>query len=327
MANEAWETQAVRSVRLHAVALPLGERAFAAADGGFVRSRLVVPPSTCRAAGGDCLAAVVARDSIEWSRTTDSTDLAAPDSMLLTFPPSRAALGLVLGARQSFVSTFVFYQTMAYLGQDAGAWLAGLERGDSTAHRAVTQMNHLLGEIAVAVEDGGTRWRQVGRFTEAGPIAGDVQLFPLGTRASDDSVRVRLTFARGSWRVGYVALATISEAAGAVVLEPTSIRALGRTRAADQRLDGRAYLVTYPGDQYQLQFDLPSGAPAYALFLESRGYYYEWMRGEWLREENPQMAAMLLLDPHEALRRLAPDFKSRESEFEAHFWASRFGRR
>jgi len=332
MANEAWETHAVRRVRLHAV--PLKERdthVFAVSGGGFIQSQLVTPPSTCQAANGDCWKAVAARDSLEWFRAADSTDLAAPDTLMLVFPPQRGPLGLVLGARQSFVSTFVLYQTMAYLGRKAGDWLASLERGDPIAHHAVAEMNHLIGEITIAIQDARGEWRSVSRFTEAGPIAGDVQLLPLGppAPASEDSIRVRLTFARGNWRVGYLGLATIADTVSAVVVEPTEVRRLGEPgpESHQRPLDGQAYLVTYPGDQYRLAFDLPRDRGAYALFLETQGYYYEWMRGEWLAEEDPGMAALLILDPHAALRRMAPLFKAREPEFEVHFWASRFGRR
>ncbi|HSD28956.1 MAG TPA: hypothetical protein VLL75_16780, partial [Vicinamibacteria bacterium] len=60
------------------------------------------------------------------------------------------------------------------------------------------------------------------------------------------------------------------------------------------------------------------------IFLESEGFYYEWMRSEWLAEEDPGMAALALADPAEALRRLAPAYKAEEPHLERAFWASRF---
>ncbi|MEP7228190.1 MAG: hypothetical protein ABI785_12560, partial [Gemmatimonadales bacterium] len=60
------------------------------------------------------------------------------------------------------------------------------------------------------------------------------------------------------------------------------------------------------------------------LFLESRGYYLEWMRREWLAEENLALAAQILLDPAGALRTLAPAFKRQEPEMERLFWNSRY---
>jgi hypothetical protein len=71
-------------------------------------------------------------------------------------------------------------------------------------------------------------------------------------------------------------------------------------------------------------FRLPPSDLPLELFLESEGYYYEWMRQEWLADEDPRMAALVLGDPAEALRRLAPVYKAHEGGLEQAFWASRF---
>ena len=75
---------------------------------------------------------------------------------------------------------------------------------------------------------------------------------------------------------------------------------------------------------YRLTFRLPPGDSPLELFLESEGFYYEWMRAEWLAEEDPAMAALALANPAEALRRLAPAYKAEEPFLEGAFWASRF---
>ncbi|MGH7568819.1 MAG: hypothetical protein ACREL9_07595 [Gemmatimonadales bacterium] len=330
MANEAWETHAVRQVQLLAIPVRRAEEVFATSGGRFHAVEQLLPPARCMASGEDCRAAVSMRDSLEWRPFTDSTDLAAPDTIELAFvaPGGTEGLGLVLGARQSFVSTFLLYQTMAYLGHEAGAWLAALERGDPIARRAHEAVSQALGRIAVAIADSAAGWRTVGSFDEAGPIATDVQLIPLPLGRpvpAGDTVRVRLVMARGSWRVGYAALAAVGAERAAITLEAIQVR--GPDPEAGERLrGGRGYLFTVPGDEYLLTYALPRDAGTYALYIKSRGYYYEWMRGEWLSEEDPHMVALLSLSPRDALRKLAPKFKSVEAGFERHFWASRFGR-
>ena len=84
--------------------------------------------------------------------------------------------------------------------------------------------------------------------------------------------------------------------------------------------------MTYPGDTYDLTFQLPAGDTEWEIFLDSQGYYYEWMRGEWLADENPVLAAIALGDPARALRLLAPAFKRAEPEMDRQFWSSRFRR-
>jgi len=83
-------------------------------------------------------------------------------------------------------------------------------------------------------------------------------------------------------------------------------------------------LTTFPGDLYTLRYELPSDAHEYELFLESRGYYLEWIRADWLKEENAQRLAQIMFNTDSALRDLAPEFKSVEAQMEDIFWRSRY---
>jgi hypothetical protein len=98
-------------------------------------------------------------------------------------------------------------------------------------------------------------------------------------------------------------------------------------REARQRLlDSTLTLTTFPGDEYMLVYDLPGPAEDYELFVESRGYYIEWMRDEWLADEDMTRAAEMFLAPQQALRRLAPEFKQVEAEMENVFWNSKYAK-
>ena len=79
-----------------------------------------------------------------------------------------------------------------------------------------------------------------------------------------------------------------------------------------------------PGDRFDLVYILPTGDIEYDVFLESRGYYLEWMRNEWMAEEDPVKAALMFRYPEMALSYLAPRFKELEPDMEAHFWSSRY---
>ena len=88
--------------------------------------------------------------------------------------------------------------------------------------------------------------------------------------------------------------------------------------------DPNETLTTLPGDIYTLVYQLPQDFDSYELFLESRGYYLEWIREEWLVDESPALAAMMLFNPERALRVLAPEFKKIEADMEEVFWNSRY---
>lgn len=335
MRNEALETHAVRRLRLHAVPRVNGVRAFAAADGGYYGAVAITEPKGCRAPEGDCLDRLRAIDASERTSAADSTDLATREEIYLEFPPPPPTpardgpLGLVLSARNTFVTTYLIYQSMAYMGSRAGDLLAQLERGDPVLEAAAKRMLGALGGIEIAVRRPDGSWREIGEYSEHGPIAADVQLFHLESPGSDQPIGVRLRMAKGSWRIGYAALVNTTPPIAPLVLDPATVRKEGRIDpdAFDALADPDRYLFTYPGDDYRIVFELPAAGEPYEFFLESRGYYYEWMRAEWLAEEDPAMLALLLTNPDEALRRLAPAFKRVEPRMESLFWSSKFGGR
>src|SRR5258705_63305 len=94
MANEAWETHAVRTVQLLAIPARRPDEVFATAEGRFYGVEHIKPPAECAGLGGHCRVAVSARDSLEWHSPTDSSDLAAQETVELAFgPPSPGQSG------------------------------------------------------------------------------------------------------------------------------------------------------------------------------------------------------------------------------------------
>jgi hypothetical protein len=324
MRNEAQETHAVRRVRLLAAARPRDGRVLAGVDGEYYPATRFAAPGRCLAPEGDCLAAVTGHDEVERRSLTDADDLATREEVHLVFPAKRGRVGLVVAARQSLLSTFLFYQTMAYLGTGAGDYLAALERGGRRNAETAMGMARRLGGIEASVAQGDGRWQPIGAFDEAGPLAGDVRVLPFDSDGQAP-IRVRLTQAKGHWRLGWVSLADLGEPTTPHAIEAAAVTRNGRPDpGARARLHaGDRHLVTMPGDAYRIHFDLPGPGQEFELFLDTEGYYYEWMRTEWLAETDPWMAALAVTAPQQALRRLAGPFKARESTVEAAFWASR----
>jgi hypothetical protein len=267
---------------------------------------------------------VSAKDGVERFSTADPEDLAARETIELELPPAAGTVGLVIAARQTLLSTHLFYQTMAYFGSRAGEYLASLERGGPAVAARAMGMARELGGIDAELAEGDGPWRAVGRFDEPGPIAGDVQLLPF--EASGAPLRVRLRQSKGHWRIDQIALVRLSEPVVPRRLEPIEVHHASRPDAEvlERLRRGERHLITSPGDVYKIVFELPPSRHGLELFLESEGYYYEWMREEWLAEEDAAMASLVVSDPAAALRRLAGSYKRREGELERAFWASRF---
>lgn len=132
---------------------------------------------------------------------------------------------------------------------------------------------------------------------------------------------------RGLWRLDYAALARIVGRVQPMVIQPSAVMR-GDTTADDKARTCVAGLgdplVTMPGDRYSIIYRLPADYRDYELFMEARGYYLEWMRKEWVAEENPGMTLMMFSNPGGYLKMLAPKFKKIEPQMEESFWRSKY---
>lgn len=324
MTNEALETHAVRSVRVWSAPRPPGGRLVHAGE-ALVGVTQFAPPTGCDSLVGDCVALVRDVDDLAYRSPTDGKDLSTKETVDLDFAGKPGPKGIVIAGKMGLLTTFLLYQALAYLGHDAGEWLVRLERGEHQVFDMARAMHDLLGDVAVEVQTRDGAWVHAGAFYEMGPIAREVQLVPLPEGVPEDRVRVRLRMTRGDWKIDQVALVTVGSQVEASVHE---VREVLRGEHADAdalaRLsDPERVLVTYPGDAYVLRFDVPEGDRE--LFLQTRGYYYEWMRSQWLAEEDHAAALGFLVDPHGTLKRLAPEYKRLEPAIEELFWKSRIG--
>lgn len=328
MTNEALETHVVRYVRVLAAPRLPGSRVFATPGDRFVAASELAAPDACTAPEGDCRRALHDFDGAERSSWADSNDLATKETLDLEFAhPPDGRRGLVVASRQTLMTTYLVYQGLAFMGHSAVEWLAALERGGTPAIAAARGMGDALGWIEVLTQDEHGEWAVVGVTGETGPIATDVKLVPLPA-ARPGPLHVKLRLTRGAWRLDWVSLAALGPEVEPLRLEPFEVRRAGVSDEAARQLllDSAKVLTTLPGDAYTLMYRLPEDFENYELFLESRGYYLEWMRSEWLAEENHARAAQMLLNPHAALRALAPAYKRQEAGMDSVFWRSRYAR-
>jgi hypothetical protein len=138
--------------------------------------------------------------------------------------------------------------------------------------------------------------------------------------------RVRLRLAQGAWRIDWAGLVAWRERVEPQRLDPVEVLRNGApdALAKEQLREGGEALLSFPGDRTTLRFELPQDGSQLELFLESRGYYLEWMRQEWLAEENVGQAVAMFAAPADALRRLAPQFHRVEAALDSAFWKSQY---
>jgi len=328
MKNEALETHIVRYADLLAARRSEAGRVFVTADGTFWQATQIIQPSHCKAPEGTCLNELRAFDGIERISRTDSTFLGTREAIELEFDRvPEAKLGLVIASRQSLLSTYLYYQALAYMGSSVSDWMASLERGDALTRKNIGSIGQVLGGIEIIVQSTSGDWIPVTQISETGPLATDVRIVPLPDMGSE-SRQIRLRFTKGHWRFDYVAIAVLEREVTPLRLQPEVVRHHSNQDQAAREilLDTSQVLVTLPGDVYTITYRLPDDYMRYELFLKTRGYYMEWIRDEWLAEENQARAAMMFLNPQKALEKLAPEFKRVETDMEEQFWRSRYAR-
>jgi hypothetical protein len=299
---------------------------FAGSAQQFWESNAQISPLYAKSPEGDCLPALIYADGNERFSLADEVYLGTKETIECSFhiQPGQA-YGLVIGCRQTLLPTYLLYQTYAYMGNDAGRWLAEIERKNILSDGA--SIGKLFGGIEVTTVKPNGQSKLQGSIDEHGPLAVDMHVIPLG-KFSDTTINIQLRMTKGAWRLDYLALAELSRLVEPIRLHP---RMVLKDRKEDQNslfilLDSTRTLVTLPGDSYTLKYSLPDSEYEYELFLESRGYYLEWIRKEWIEEQNPFLLAQMFLDPENALKRLAPEFKHVEPNMEDCFWRSRYAR-
>jgi hypothetical protein len=168
------------------------------------------------------------------------------------------------------------------------------------------------------------KWEKISEVNEMGPIAADVHLIKLpGNIPRNATLKLRMT--QGLWRIDYLALGKITAKVTPQLIQPDSVikDEEENTEALNLLNDTTKTLITYPGDTYLINYKLPDSR-AYDIFLQTKGYYLEWMRDEWLEEQNLRKAQFMFAFPGLYMRKAAKEFKKTESEMEDLFWGSRY---
>ena len=322
--NEAWETHYIRTIELLALTHKSAQKIYSDDEKFYAVTKLELPLSATRNETENLESTLFNfRDSREYFSLSDSLNLNTKETIVLDFLPKEGmSTGVILTQRQSLMTTFLLYQTMAYSGKMNGELLAAYERASPLLRNAHKSIYDLLGGIEVEVKINGS-WTKIGEIKEQGPIASDVHLLPVNHRG--EVSQVRLTMTQGLWRIDQVGLAEISHEVSPHWIQPSAL--FDGNEIRDSILitlnDPEKMIVTNPGTSYTLHFELPE-SESVSLFLKSRGYYVEWMREEWLDEENPALMRMMLKTPRKYLKYMAPLYKNAEPKMEELFWSSKF---
>jgi hypothetical protein len=324
--NEALETHYINHVELLEVRHRRGEEVLSDPTGQPLILGELAPPASARDRDGrDALQEILHADGVSFRSSPDrlagATVADFVDFLELEFPvpPGADRVALALRARSTLLNTVLFYDVMlGEAGLRAVDWLGSdLDRIGT----AVELGSWYLDRTGLRVEvEGEAGFELVEHLPDPGPIAWTERLVVVPVQG--EWARVRLSFVSDSWFIDRVAVAE-------AVREP-EVRRIPLGRVLDPRGDphpsavaalgapDEEYFVTFPGDRFRLEFPVPEAAPetTRTFLLATRGYYVEWIRGDWLKRAStdtpfrPDDAAIL-----EAMRRWAVVMEDFERDF------------
>ncbi|ROL57151.1 hypothetical protein D9V86_12415 [Bacteroidetes/Chlorobi group bacterium ChocPot_Mid] len=326
MTNEALETHVVRYADIIAVPKSKNARVFCNTNGQFLESDEILSPVSTKANEGDILDKIISFDAIQRFCPSDSNNLSEKETIEIQFSDLKEGeKGLVLAYKQTLMTTFLFYNALSYMGKSAGDYFAMMERDNGNFMKTVYGSKEILGGIKVYIENKNDSWDYIGEFFELGPISTDIQLLEIN-QSIKGNCKIRLEMTKGLWRIDYIALANNCKTVYPIKIKPSFVIRNNNIddKALSELNDISKTLVTLPGDEYEISYRLPDESASYEFFLESKGYYIEWIRDEWLKDENPLLLSKLVLNPSQYFKDIAPEFKQVESTMEDAFWRSRY---
>jgi hypothetical protein len=321
LTNEALETHCIRHANLMVFPITPNESVYATEEGGFFRCSEHLSPLSFITDDGENVEKVSKADGLEYFSLTDNSNIESKEWVTITFDvPRRGQYGLVIGKRQTLLTTFLMYQGLSYMGHSVTYWMAEMERGNVKKQPGIFQ---LLGGIDVFSADEKAGLIPHGSVNETGPIATDFNVVPIGD-VGDGKLTLKLKMNRGLWRIDQVSLVSLNGSVVPESIEPSAVDVirgsekdpLGKLLSADQ------YLVTYPGDAYRIKYKLPYDTCS--IFLDSKGYYLEWIRDEWVKEQSLVKLSRMIKHPAKYLQSAASQYKLLEPSMEDAFWKSRY---
>ncbi|OFY66042.1 MAG: hypothetical protein A3H98_11605 [Bacteroidetes bacterium RIFCSPLOWO2_02_FULL_36_8] len=325
--NEAMETHCIRSLKLLAYPRIENERIYHTPNDEFFLCDKIIPLSGATSTEGDISVLLKSADRLERFSLADEKNLISKEEIFLEFNSATAIknLGMILHFRQTLMSTYLLYSALGYMGDKVSDVFSKIELQPET-RKNWDKIKNELGRIDVFLQNSVTgKWEFQEQIFESGPIAINRQMLPLKNSASGSVFRIKLVLNKGLWRIDYAGLTTIKEKVVPLEIMPLEVTTKGEKKeeALKSLLDKENFLINLPGAEYDVRFQFPDENQDYELFLQSTGYYLEWIRQEWLKNKDLGKLKMMVIRPKKFLKYTAKEYKHYEQTMEQEFWNSK----
>lgn len=175
----------------------------------------------------------------------------------------------------------------------------------------------------------GSRYLQKEFVDDTGPIAWHQVAFKLPV-PKENTAKLRLRFLPDNIMLDWVGISfefsddlVVREIKCSGIIDTSGVRSNISSSLIDKK--DNKYLVTYPTDSYLLSFKMEDKLQAQkrSYFLNSCGFYIEWIRGDWFRYSQNILDKKSFQLNESSIKEAAKIWISKKASFERQFFNSR----
>lgn len=333
--NEAMETHYIDKFNLLLAEHPKGTLAFPNTNGDLtIVSKLGNITKAVNSEGFDVTADVSNDDKVSYRSGMEMVKelRVSPRFDFVEFtsdvPEGAKVAKVVVKYKNTLLSTILLYDVVfGSQGIHAIQWNERMNKDEGYANDFRMIYDNFSGMKLEAGE--GAASGLMKRFPDAGPIAWKYVAAEMQVDGLED-LELRLSFIPDNMMIDYIGIEYDGPDNGSIsqkIIYP--VDAEGNTDLSGNEAlellanaDGR-YLVTEPGEAYTLTYSLGKREDCeQSLFIVSEGYYNEWVRGSWVRNDSTARP-FDLYDIGGNLSRLSESWESNKALIESEFFNAR----
>lgn len=296
ISNEALETHYIDQFSLLEINHPPGTQVFPTYGGDIICTGELKQPSNVTNFLGEDITELVNKSDKNVYRSGEELVEKISDGVTydivdlqLDLPNGTKEVNLILKLRNTLLTTILFYElVLSSQGFEAIEWTEKMQNNYIYA-KLFNELYKSYAGIRIKTFKEGS-WEIQSKIGDIGPIAWKEIAVKIPVEVENNSTLIRLEFFPDNFMIdyiGYECSRILNDTYQVNLLQPQNIvddenkfryELIEVLEKPDEK-----YLITNPGESYYLNYNLTSGDTTNtSVFIQSKGYYIEWIRGSWL---------------------------------------------
>lgn len=333
--NEALETHYIDKFNLMLAEHPLGTIAYPNIGNGFtVIDKTVSLESAFNSDGVDILKEISTEDTISYRsgmgmvrelKNGPKYDWIDFTSLV---PEDIRNAKILVRYKNTLLSTILFYDVvLGSQGIKSVEWIDKMNNDPVYAEDFKMIYDNFSGMKFEICKNG--KWISAGKFPDAGPICWKHAAAEISV-ADMKEIKFRLKFIPDNFMIDFVGIEFGSDTGNNVkTVTVIPFDARNNTNGTDSNAirmienTDKNYLVTNPGDSYSLNYNIKKRYDIeQTVFISSKGYYNEWIRGSWIKNDTT-VRTFDLYNINKNLKLIAESWETNKALIESEFFNTR----